>query len=99
MSKSKLRKKKQMSAQSKYASLVAARGRGGFGRGRGRGVPPIDAMQNALLPPDVVRRKSMDESMDLIRTEVAIIKKIHHINVVKLYDVLNDANGDSLYMG
>jgi [calcium/calmodulin-dependent protein kinase] kinase len=37
--------------------------------------------------------------MDLVKTEVAIMKKLNHQNLVKLYEVLDDPKGDSLYMG
>jgi serine/threonine protein kinase len=37
--------------------------------------------------------------LDLIRGEVAILKKLNHPNIVKLYEVLDIADGDSMYMG
>lgn len=37
--------------------------------------------------------------LDLVRSEVAILKKLNHRNVIKLYEVLDDPNDDSLYMG
>lgn len=38
-------------------------------------------------------------SVDLVRSEVAILKELNHPNVIKLYEVLDDPNADSLYMG
>jgi [calcium/calmodulin-dependent protein kinase] kinase len=35
----------------------------------------------------------------LIRSEVAVLKKLNHVNVVKLFEVLDDPEHDSLYMG
>ena len=37
--------------------------------------------------------------LDLVRGEMAILKKLNHPNMVKLYEVLDDPNDDSLYMG
>ncbi|GAN07657.1 hypothetical protein MAM1_0170d07159 [Mucor ambiguus] len=39
-----------------------------------------------------------NSSLDLVRSEVAILKKLNHRNVIKLYEVLDDPNDDSLYM-
>ncbi|KAF9346068.1 hypothetical protein BGX26_002447 [Mortierella sp. AD094] len=57
-------------------------------RGRGRGRRDLEA-----------KAASASESpLDLIRGEVAILKKLHHPNIVKLYEVLDVANDDSMYM-
>jgi calcium/calmodulin-dependent protein kinase kinase 2 len=37
-------------------------------------------------------------SLGLIREEIAIMKKLHHPNVVSLIEVLDDPTEDSLYM-
>lgn len=37
-------------------------------------------------------------SLDLIREEIAIMKKLNHPNVVNLIEVLDDPEEDSLYM-
>lgn len=37
-------------------------------------------------------------SLDLIREEIAIMKKLSHPNVVSLVEVLDDPEEDSLYM-
>ncbi|KXS11041.1 kinase-like protein [Gonapodya prolifera JEL478] len=56
----------------------------GRGRGRGRGIggPPQP-------PPSAI---------EYIRGEVAILKKLNHPNIIKLYEVLDDPRQDSLYM-
>jgi len=51
-------------------------------RGRGRGTRP----------------QITTDPISLVQTEVAIFKKLNHANVVKLYEVLDNPNGDSLYM-
>ncbi|KAF9166159.1 hypothetical protein DFQ26_008565 [Actinomortierella ambigua] len=58
-------------------------------RGRGRGRRPADA---PAAP------GSTGSPLDLIRGEIAILKKLNHINIVKLYEVLDDATDDSMYM-
>ena len=40
-----------------------------------------------------------DNPLDLVRGEMAILKKLNHPNMVKLFEVLDDPNDDSLYMG
>ncbi|KAI1932427.1 hypothetical protein LOZ65_000721 [Ophidiomyces ophidiicola] len=37
-------------------------------------------------------------SLNLIKLEIAIMKKLHHPNLVSLYEVLDDPTEDSLYM-
>ncbi|CAI2169543.1 18402_t:CDS:10 [Funneliformis geosporum] len=57
------------------------------GRGiRGRGGAPVSNTTNTSDP------------LYLIRSEVAVFKKLNHVNVVKLYEVLDDPSNDSLYM-
>ncbi|KAI8092476.1 kinase-like domain-containing protein [Halteromyces radiatus] len=69
----------------KEQSEMLRRRGGPRGRGRGLGVgrEAVPASSNPL---------------DLVRGEVAILKKLHHINVVKLFEVLDDPNDDSIYM-
>ncbi|KAF9577664.1 hypothetical protein BGW38_006987, partial [Lunasporangiospora selenospora] len=81
-SKSKLRKKDK-------ANLFKL---GPRGRGRGRGRPA----QDAAPAPSFGGESS--SPLDLIRGEVAILKKLHHPNIVKLYEVLDVAQEDSMYM-
>lgn len=40
-----------------------------------------------------------DNPLELVRGEIAILKKLDHPHVVRLYEVLDDPSGDSLYMG
>ncbi|KAI8388599.1 kinase-like domain-containing protein [Radiomyces spectabilis] len=82
-SKSRLRRKEQ----SNMLRRGARRGgvRGGFGLGVGRGGPLRNPNQS-------------ENPLDLVRGEVAILKKLNHPHVVKLYEVLDDPNGDSIYM-
>ncbi|KAF9291944.1 hypothetical protein BGZ68_001030 [Mortierella alpina] len=59
-------------------------------RGRGRGPrgpeAPIDQGSKESSP------------LDLIRGEIAILKKLNHVNIVKLYEVLDVATEDSMFM-
>jgi serine/threonine protein kinase len=63
---------------------------GGRGRGRGRGT----MKRVTISRPHVVATNPLD----LVRTEIAILKKLDHPNVVKLYEVLDDPTHDSLFM-
>lgn len=40
----------------------------------------------------------IDNAFDLIKEEIAIMKKLDHINLVSLQEVLDDPEEDSLYM-
>ncbi|KAJ3035903.1 hypothetical protein HDV00_003303 [Rhizophlyctis rosea] len=97
-SKSKL-KRQQMSR------MGGPMGRGGFrgGRGGGRGGglfgrgpmgTGIVAKAESLAP----QAAESSNPIDLVRPEIAILKKLNHRNVVKLYEVLDDPETDSLYM-
>ncbi|KAF9371138.1 hypothetical protein CPB97_002206, partial [Podila verticillata] len=57
------------------------------GRGRGRRGPEASSPLTSETSP-----------LELIRGEVAILKKLNHINIVKLYEVLDVAQDDSMYM-
>ncbi|GJJ71746.1 hypothetical protein EMPS_04103 [Entomortierella parvispora] len=57
-------------------------------RGRGRG----------RRGPDAPSPTPESSPLDLIRGEIAILKKLHHPNIVKLYEVLDLAQDDSMYM-
>ncbi|KAG0040574.1 hypothetical protein BGZ82_001483 [Podila clonocystis] len=58
-------------------------------RGRGRGRRGPEAPSNPT---------SESSPLDLIRGEIAILKKLNHVNIVKLYEVLDVATEDSMYM-
>ncbi|KAK9329971.1 kinase-like domain-containing protein [Lipomyces starkeyi] len=64
-------------------------------RQRGRlgspGLPPAPGGQLQML-------RKMDDPLNLIRHEIAILKKLDHVNVANLYEVLDNPGGDSLYM-
>ncbi|KAK9318259.1 kinase-like domain-containing protein [Lipomyces starkeyi] len=64
-------------------------------RQRGRlgspGLPPTRGGQLQML-------RKMDDPLNLIRHEIAILKKLDHVNVANLYEVLDNPGGDSLYM-
>ncbi|SOV05485.1 related to calcium/calmodulin dependent protein kinase C [Ustilago sp. UG-2017a] len=63
-----------------------------------------DEKENRFEPPPDAgnpKKEEQDESKDpltLVRREIAILKKLHHPNVVKLFEVLDDPSKDSLYM-
>lgn len=41
----------------------------------------------------------MENPLDRVHREIAILKKLNHPNVVKLVEVLNDPAEDNFYMG
>lgn len=49
-------------------------------------------------PSSILEENDMTNPINLIRREVAIMKKVDHPNVVTLIEVLDDPRGDSLYM-
>ncbi|CAG8433279.1 4160_t:CDS:2 [Diversispora eburnea] len=59
--------------------------RGGLRGARGRGG-------------GILSNQSLNDPLYLIRSEVAVLKKLHHKNVVTLFEVLDDPENDSLYM-
>ncbi|RUS16829.1 kinase-like domain-containing protein [Endogone sp. FLAS-F59071] len=82
-SKSRLRRKEKMDVLRKPGPRGRGRGRFGLGVSSARVAPGAEDKQNPL---------------DLVRTEVVVLKKLNHDNVVKLHEVLDDPNDDSLYM-
>ncbi|CAG8520286.1 7035_t:CDS:10 [Paraglomus occultum] len=62
------------------------------GRGRRRGWRALRGPSAGGASPDT------SNPLYLVRDEVAILKKLSHPNIVRLFEVLDDANGDSLYM-
>ena len=45
------------------------------------------------------RIKSSVNPLDRVYREIAILKKLHHPNIVKLFEVLDDPVEDHLYLG
>jgi [calcium/calmodulin-dependent protein kinase] kinase len=43
-------------------------------------------------------KTATDDPLSLIRQEIAILKKLHHPHLVRLYEVLDDPSRDELYM-
>jgi [calcium/calmodulin-dependent protein kinase] kinase len=41
----------------------------------------------------------LDDGLDALRTEIAILKKLNHPNIVRLFEVLESSEQDMLYMG
>lgn len=62
-----------------------------LGRGRGRGPNRRVTVSRPII-------EESANSLDLVRGEVAILKKLSHKNIVKLYEVLDDPSQDSLFM-
>ncbi|KAI1288642.1 hypothetical protein EDD11_009844, partial [Mortierella claussenii] len=58
-----------------------------LGRGRGRG--PLNTATS---------KNKESSSLELIRGEIAVLKKLNHINIVKLFEVLDVATEDSMFM-
>ncbi|KAK0555945.1 hypothetical protein OC846_001497 [Tilletia horrida] len=56
------------------------------------------AGQPAPTPSPTRKTTLENDPLFLIRHEIAILKKLHHPNVVKLYEVLDDPTQDGLYM-
>ncbi|KAI8918052.1 kinase-like domain-containing protein [Entophlyctis helioformis] len=84
-SKTKLRKQQALKNGGLYGAFR--------GRGRGRGRGGGDVGGHAALE----AAKAADP-LDLVRGEIAILKKLSHKNVVKLFEVLDDPDQDSLFM-
>ena len=39
------------------------------------------------------------DALDSVKNEIAIMKKLSHTNVIKLYEVIENSNNDKIYMG
>ncbi|KAJ2777133.1 hypothetical protein H4R18_005307 [Coemansia javaensis] len=69
-------------------------GGGGGGRGGGRG--GLFAARRQLQ--QQLEREEAADPFALIRTELAVAKKLQHASLVQVHEVLNDAEQDILYM-
>ncbi|KAI8638243.1 kinase-like domain-containing protein [Parasitella parasitica] len=87
-SKSRLRKKEQMDL---------FRGGGSRGRGRSR-MMGLGVNRGAAAGATASGGGSSSNPLDLVRGEMAVLKKLNHPHIVRLYEVLDDPSGDSLYM-
>lgn len=102
-SKSRLRRNRlsRMSSAGGFRGL-RGRGRGGRGGAFGAGLPghttSTSASASTSADANATLVTNLDDPMDLVRTEVAIMKKLNHNNVVKLLEVLDDPSQDSLWM-
>ena len=79
--------KSKLRKQKLASDFVSGRGR------RGRGAS-ISNRRVTITRPTV----PIENSIDLVKTEVAILKKMSHEHIVKLYEVLDDPDQDSLFM-
>jgi [calcium/calmodulin-dependent protein kinase] kinase len=39
------------------------------------------------------------DALDNVKKEIAIMKKLRHINVIKLFEVIENPSKDKIYMG
>ena len=46
-----------------------------------------------------LRPGKISDAFQEVLVEIAIMKKLNHPNVIKLYEVLDDPQNDKLYMG
>jgi [calcium/calmodulin-dependent protein kinase] kinase len=95
-SKSRLRKRAQSNLLRK--SKAANAGRKGIGSNIGQQVKQKVRAGFNLPMHTPIPIPSETNSLDLIREEIAIMKKLDHPNVVGLIEVLDDPSEDSLYM-
>jgi len=95
ISKSKLRKTKAAKSIGPSGMLGGLRGRLAA-RGRaGIALSPSKRSENIS---SIDSQSSAESAIDLVREEIAILKKLSHPHIVKLFEVLDDPQGDSLYM-
>lgn len=60
--------------------------------------PPTTRVKGRLPPPRASGGRPMENPLDRVHREIAILKKLNHPNVVKLVEVLNDPAEDNFYM-
>ena len=91
-SKNRLRRRAQ-------SEMIRRQGRGGARRGAVPIRRQAPGNRNTSRSPARSEQENGKRDLDLIRSEVAIMKKVDHPNVVKLYEVLDIQEDDSLFMG
>ncbi|KAJ3107544.1 hypothetical protein HDU97_003849 [Phlyctochytrium planicorne] len=92
---------KEMDAKKlKRSKMTRGPGAGGIrGRFRGRGgFSGGQSHESLASAPSSPPTGGPNPAIDLVRTEIAIMKKLSHINVVRLYEVLHDPSQDALFM-
>lgn len=47
----------------------------------------------------LLRRKPSPTADQYVRKEIEILKKCHHMNLVRLFEVIDDPHQDHLYLG
>lgn len=67
-------------------------------RGRSSRSPRSSPSSQRQLGSQLYNEEENRNPLHLIREEIAIMKKLDHENIIKLYEVLDDPDGDSLYM-
>lgn len=50
-------------------------------------------------PPRIIKQAKINNPLENVYREIAILKKLDHPNIVKLVEVLDDPAEDNLYMG
>ncbi|KAI8821538.1 kinase-like domain-containing protein [Chytriomyces cf. hyalinus JEL632] len=72
------------------------RGGGVFRGAVGRRPPP--GSTPPITTPPIVQDTPKQDPIDLVRGEIAIMKKLQHPNIVRLYEVLHDPSQEIIYM-
>ncbi|XP_066946481.1 calcium/calmodulin-dependent protein kinase kinase 1-like isoform X4 [Macrobrachium rosenbergii] len=60
--------------------------------------PPTHRVKGRLPPQRASGGRPIENPLDRVHREIAILKKLNHPNVVKLVEVLNDPDEDNFYM-
>ena len=75
-------------SQAAPESAFSSNAKGEAAAGGGRGGPAVGEAKSKALDP-----------IQCVYREIAILKKLDHPNIVKLVEVLDDPDQDSLYLG
>ncbi|KAH7819541.1 putative calcium/calmodulin-dependent protein kinase kinase 2 [Monocercomonoides exilis] len=61
--------------------------------------PPVKVAMKIMSKRNLIKKSSNKQSaLDDVKREIAIMKKLDHPNVVKLYEVIDDPKSDNLYL-